>query len=69
MIDTSDNVSQLLKELKRLIAPMMVTKQGTKNFSNLMYINEALYRLELSYDRIDRELLYRALLQIKAILY
>ena len=62
MIDTSDKVSQLLNELKRLIAPMMVTKQGTKNFSNLIYINESLYQLELSYDRLDRELLYRALL-------
>ena len=62
MIDTSDKVTLLLKELKRLIAPMMVTKQGTKNFSNLIYINESLYRIELSYDRLDRELLYRALL-------
>lgn len=69
MIDTSDKVTLLLNELKRLIAPMMVTKQGTKNFSNLIYINESLYRLELSYDRLDRELLYRALLQIKAMLY
>jgi hypothetical protein len=47
----------------------MVTKTGTKNFSNLIYINEALYSLELSYDRIDRELVYRALLQIKAMIY